>query len=363
MRRLAYWGLSVGLALVLSSVAYHFLYRDARVPAAQQSARAAIAPAEEVATVEVEPVAIDTVLSTIRAVGSLRPNEAVVISPEIAGRIARLPFAEGQTVKAGDALLELDSTILRAELDKARSTLTLAEANRRRAMTLADQGTGTLRARDESEAAYREAQANLALAEARLAKATITAPFSGKIGIRSVSVGAFVNPGDRIIELADIDPIKVDFRVPELALPNLRPGQTIQVTVNALPGKTVDGEVYVIDPIVEANGRAIRLRARIPNPDGKLSPGLFARVRIVIERRENAMLIPESAVFADGQTRYVYRVINGRAVQTKVELGQRRPGQVEVRSGLDPSAVVVTAGHQQIRNGSRVTIVKAEAKA
>ena len=308
-------------------------------------------------------MAIDTVLSTIRAVGSLRPNEAVVISPEIAGRIARLPFAEGQTVKAGDALLELDSTILRAELDKARSTLTLAEANRRRAMTLADQGTGTLRARDESEAAYREAQANLALAEARLAKATITAPFSGKIGIRSVSVGAFVNPGDRIIELADIDPIKVDFRVPELALPNLRPGQTIQVTVDALPGKTVDGEVYVIDPIVEANGRAIRLRARIPNPDGKLSPGLFARVRIVIERRENAMLIPESAVFADGQTRYVYRVINGRAVQTKVELGQRRPGQVEVRSGLDPSAVVVTAGHQQIRNGSRVTIVKAEAKA
>ena len=362
MRRPAYWALLGGLALALSGGAYHFLYRAAGTPAAQQSAKAAITPAEQPATVEAVPVRLDTVLTTIRAVGSLRPNEAVVISPEIAGRIARLPFVEGEKVESGDPLVELDSTILRAELDKAQSTLTLAEANRERAMTLASQGAGTLRARDESEAAYREARANLALAQARLMKMTITAPFSGMVGIRSVSVGAYVNPGDRVVELADIDPIKVDFRVPGLALPKLRPGQSIQVTVDALPGKTVDGEVYVIDPIVEANGRAVKLRARIPNPDGVLSPGLFARVRIVIDRRENAMLIPESAVFADGRSRYVYRVVDGRAVQTKVELGQRRPGQVEVRSGLDSDAVVVTAGHQQIRNGSRVTIVKVEAK-
>src|SRR5690606_32273374 len=129
------------------------------------------------------------------------------------------------------------------EIDKARSTFTLAQANRKRAMTLAEQGTGTLRARDESVAAYLEAQANLALAEARLAKATIAAPFPGRVGIRAVSVGAYVNPGDRIVELADIDPIKVDFRVPALALPNVRVGQGIQVTVDALPGRTIDGEV------------------------------------------------------------------------------------------------------------------------
>jgi membrane fusion protein (multidrug efflux system) len=363
MRRFAYWSLLAALALVLSGSAYHFLYRKAGIPAAQQSAEAAVASADKAATVEAAPVAIDTVLSTIRAVGSLRPNEAVVISPEIAGRIARLPFDEGQVVKAGDTLVELDSTMLRAELDKARSTFTLAEANRERAMTLAEQGSGSLRTRDESVAAYHEAQANRALAEARLAKATIAAPFPGRVGIRSVSVGAYVNPGDRIVELADIDPIKVDFRVPALALPNVRVGQTIRVTVDALPGQTIDGEVYVVDPIVEANGRAIRLRARIPNPDGRLSPGLFARVQIVVDKRDNAVLIPESAVFADGQSQYVYRVVDGRAVQTKIELGQRRPGQVEVRRGLARDAVVITAGHQQIRNGSRVTIVKAEAKA
>lgn len=362
MRRHAYWNLLAVLAVVLFSSAYYFLYKKTGLQGTQQTAKAAMASADKAAIVEAEPVKIDTVLNTIRAVGSLQPNEAVVISPEIAGRVSRLPFTEGQAVKAGDTLVELDSAILRAELDRARSALTLADANRARAMTLAEQGTGTLRARDESLAAYRAAQADLALAEARLAKATIAAPFSGRVGIRVVSVGAYVNPGDRIVGLADIDTIKVDFRVPGLALPNVRVGQTIQVTVDALPGRAIDGEVYVVDPVVDANGRAIRLRARIPNADGTLSPGLFARVQIVVDRRDNAVLIPESAVFADDQSQFVYRLVDGRAVRTEIELGQRQPGRVEVRRGLAGDAVVITAGHQQIRDGSRVRVAKVEAK-
>jgi membrane fusion protein (multidrug efflux system) len=362
MLRLSYWGLLLGLTLLISATAYHYLYRGWSVPAAEDSANAAVGPAEKASPVEVAAVAIDTVLHTIRAVGTLRANEAVVISPEIAGRIARLPFSEGEKVAAGAALVELDAEILRAELDKAQSDLALAEANRKRAMTLANQGSGTLRARDEAIAAHNSAQANLALAKARLAKTTIAAPFSGMVGVRSISVGAFVSPGDRIVELAEIDPIKVDFRVPELVLRNLRPGQSIRVTVDALPRQTFEGEVYVIDPIVDASGRAVRLRARIPNPEGRLSPGLFARVEIVIERRDNAIVIPESAIFADGQARYVYRVLDGRAVQTKVDLGQRLPGQVEITGGLERDAVVITAGHQQIRNGSRVIIAVADAK-
>jgi membrane fusion protein (multidrug efflux system) len=236
MRRLPFWVLMAGLALLMFGGAYHFLYRGAGVPGAQNAASAAIAPEEKVSAVEAAAVSIGTVLQTIHAVGTLRPNEAVVVSPEIAGRIARLPFSEGERVAAGAVLVELDADILRAELDKAESDLTLAEANRKRAMTLASQGTGTLRARDEAIAAYQSAHANLALAKARLAKMTIAAPFSGMIGVRSVSVGAFVSPGDRIVELAEIDPIKVDFRVPELALRNLRPGQSIRLTVDALPG-------------------------------------------------------------------------------------------------------------------------------
>ncbi len=362
MRRLSRWGLLGGLAVVLAGASYFLLNHDFNssgnllARSAGPHANASSAPPEKVVTVEAAPVTLDTVLETIHAVATLNANESVLVAPEIAGRIGRLPFKEGQRVKAGDVLVELDDTILRAELEKARSDLTLAAANRDRALTLARQETGSLRARDEAVAAYESAQADFALAEARLSKSRVLAPLSGEVGLRAVSVGAYVTPGEQIVELAQTDPIKVDFRVPELALTNLRAGQTVKVTVDALPGRTFNGEVYVIDPIIDANGRAVRLRARIANPVGALRPGLFARVQIVLAQRDNALLVPEAAVLADNQERFVFRVVDGRAVRTVVELGLRRPGQVEIRSGLAPDAVVVTAGHQQVRNGNRVTI-------
>jgi membrane fusion protein (multidrug efflux system) len=357
MTRLTFW-VSLGIgALVFGGGAYHYLSERA-APAGQIAAAATPAAARAV-TVEAERVVVDTVIEDIRAVGTLQPNEAVTVSSEIAGRIKSIRFAEGDEVQAGDVLVELDSDMLRAELAKTQADYTLAASNYERAVTLARQHTGTLRARDEALAAYEAAKAEVALAKSRLEKATIAAPLSGVVGLREVSVGAYVTPGERIVELADIDPIKVDFRVPELMLSSVRPGQSIRVTVDALPGRTFEGKIYVIDPIVDVNGRAIRLRARIDNPDRELSPGLFARVRIVVERRENAVLVPESAVFSEGQKRFVYRVIEGRAALTEIALGQRRPGQVEVRSGLGPTDMVVTAGHQQLRDGARVEIVKA----
>ena len=206
-------------------------------------------------------------------------------------------------------------------------------------------------------AALQTAEAAVALAEARLQKMTIRAPLSGVIGLRSVSVGAYVTPGQAIVELADIDPLKLEFRVPELALPSLRQGQPLRVTVDALPGRSYEGTIDAIDPIVDASGRAIRMRARIPNPSGELSPGLFARVALIVDRRENAILVPESAVFAQGRQHYVYRVVDRHARLTGVELGTRRPGLVEVRSGLDRDDLVVSAGHQQLRDGGRVDIL------
>ena len=356
MGRRSFWAMLAIAALALGG-GYHYLARQGTP--VMLDAVAAPTPAEKTVVVEAEPVAIDTVIDDIRAVGTLRANEAVIISSEIPGRIDRIRFGESDRVAAGDVLVELDAAILRAELAKARSDITLAEANRQRAMTLARQGTGTLRARDEAIAAYQAADANVALARARLEKATIVAPFPGFVGLRAVSVGAYVTPGDRLVELADIDPIKVDFRVPELVLTSLRAGQPIRVTVDALPGRTFDGATFAIDPIIDANGRAIRLRARIANPDRTLFPGLFARIQIVVERRANSVLVPEAAIFARDGKRYVYRVVDGRAALTAVELGQRRPGQAEVVSGLDRGAVVITAGHQKVRDGGRVEVVKA----
>jgi membrane fusion protein (multidrug efflux system) len=307
--------------------------------------------------VEAAPVVVGTVIEDLRAVGTLAANETVVISTEISGRISRIAFREGEAVKAGDVLVELDDNILKAELDKVRSDMALARANRERAVTLATQGSGTQRARDETEAAYQSQQANIALAEARLQKAVLTAPLSGIVGLRNVSVGAYVTPGQRIVELSEIDTLKVDFRVPELNAAQIRVGQKVLITADAVPGASFEGNIYAIDPIVDINGRAIRLRARVPNRDGRLSPGFFARIRIVLEQRQNAVLVPESAIIPSDQKVLVYRVVNGRAVQTEVVIGQRLPGQVEIRNGLSANDTVVSAGHQRLREGSTVQIV------
>ena len=187
--------------------------------------------------VEAAPVVTGTVIEDLRAVGTLAANETVVISTEISGRISRIAFGEGEAVKTGDVLVELDDIVLKAELDKVRSDLSLARANRERALTLANQGAGTQRARDETEAAFQSQLANLALAEARLQKAVLTAPLSGIVGLRNVSVGAYVTPGQRIVELSEIDTLKVDFRVPELNAAQIRVGQKVLITADAVPGQ------------------------------------------------------------------------------------------------------------------------------
>lgn len=307
--------------------------------------------------VEVTPAKAGPLVETIQAVGTLRPNEAVTVTSEIAGRVAKLAFREGQRVNAGDLLVQLDAAILRAELARSRSELTLARANHERNTRLARDGMASPRTRDESLAALQAAEAGIALAEARLEKTAIRAPLSGVVGLRAISSGAFVEPGTPIVELSDIDPIKLDFRVPELALPSLRNGQSVRVTVDALPGLRFAGEVYAIDPIVEPGGRAVRLRARIPNPDARLTAGLFARVEIVISEREQVLLIPESAVFARGNGRHVFRIVDGRAKLTPVSVGVRRPGQVEIREGLAAGDVVVTAGHQTLRDNGEVEVL------
>ncbi|MCF8466402.1 MAG: efflux RND transporter periplasmic adaptor subunit [Sneathiella sp.] len=358
MSRKFFWATLVIAALVLGGGYYYVVGKGM---SAAPLANAAKPGAEKIVMVEAEPVTVGTVIEDIRAVGTLQANESVVISSEIAGRIDRIRFKESGNVAMGDVLIELDADILKAELVKVQSDLTLAEANLERALKLAKQGTGTLRARDEAVAASQAAEANLSLARARLEKATIVAPFSGVVGLRAVSIGAYVTPGDRLVELADIDPIKVDFRVPELVLSSLHAGQPIRVTVDAFPGRTFEGKIYVIDPIVDANGRAVRLRARIANPDHLLFPGLFARVQIVVHKRDNSLLVPESAVFARDRKHYVYRVVDDRAMLTEIELGQRRSGQAEIIKGIGSEAVIITAGHQQVHDGGRVEIAKAAA--
>jgi membrane fusion protein (multidrug efflux system) len=190
-----------------------------------------------------------------------------------------------------------------------------------------------------------------------LDKTVIAAPFDGVLGLRSVSVGQYLAPGDPIFKLEAIDPLKVDFRVPEIYFANVRIGAEIKVTVDALPDENITGKVYAIDPLVDEQGRAIVVRATIPNKDRQLRPGLFTRVALVYDTIEAAILVPEQAIVPIGQDKFVFKVVDGKAAMTKVTIGERFLGRAEIPEGLVAGDTVVTAGQLKIRDGADVTVL------
>jgi membrane fusion protein (multidrug efflux system) len=290
----------------------------------------------------------------IFAVGTLRSNETVMIRSEIAGRIAAIGFAEGSAVRKGDILFTLDDAIPAAELKDAEASLALSQRNFERARELFSRRFGTERTLDEARAALDSDRAKVELARARLGKTRIAAPFAGVVGLRRVSVGDYITIGQDLVNLEDLNPIKADFRIPERYLPALSPSQSLRLTVDAFPGRAFTGEVVALDPMIDPEGRSIAVRARLPNPDGALRPGLFARVNLVLQKRTLALTIPETAVVPRGEERFVYRIDGDQAVLTRVDLGQRRDGRVEVLSGLAAGDPVVTAGHLRLRDRARV---------
>lgn len=322
-----------------------------------EGARAAPPQAPPGVPVEARPVQIGALSDVIAAVGTLISNESVMLRPEISGRVEGIHFVEGAPVRQHALLVTLDDAIVAAELADARASLELSKRNFERARELFRQRAGTERTLDESKSKLDSDQAKVELALARQSKTRITAPFDGILGLRRVSVGDFVNAGDDLVNIESIDPIKIDFRVPERSLALIATGQAIDITVDAFPGKTFRGEIYALDPQIDPAGRSVAMRARITNRDGLLRPGLFARVSVIVSNRAQAITVPEQAIIPFGTDRYVFRVIDGVAKRTKVTLGVRRQGAVEVVDGLNADDVVVTAGQLKLKDGAPVTVL------
>ncbi|MCS6779521.1 MAG: efflux RND transporter periplasmic adaptor subunit [Geminicoccaceae bacterium] len=312
--------------------------------------------------VEAMSVKVEPAETAVEAVGTLLSNESVTVRPEVAGRIAAFHFEEGGRVTAGQLLVELDASTEKATLAEAKARLMLAQNNLERARELRRTNVGTQRALDEAEAAYKIAEAAVELAQAQFAKRQIKAPFDAKVGLRRVSVGEFVTAGTELTTLEQIDPIKVDFRVPELFLPAVAVGNPIRISVDAFPDRAFVGRVTAIDPAVDERGRALIVRAAIDNPDEALRPGLFARVQLTLSIKPEALWIAEEAIVPQGREQVVFRLVDQgegkpkRVERVVVKTGMRRPGEVEIVEGLRAGDLVVTAGVGRVRDGAAAIV-------
>lgn len=306
--------------------------------------------------VDVVSARIGTVRHIVEAVGTTLARESVDITAEVAGRITRIGFEEGELVSEGDVLFELDSAREESELREAVAQLEDARVKHRRAVALREDGSVSQAQVDELAALLEGAEARVAVARTRLRERRLLAPFDGRTGLREVSLGAFVDPGTRLTTLDDLAVVRVDFSVPERFLGQLLPGQTVDARNVGFADQIFQGAVRRIGTRIDPVTRTVRVQSEFDNDDGRLRPGMFMNVRLVLGEQDDAVLVPEEALLTEGRVTYAYLVRDDRAVRTEVTLGQRRRGEVQIVDGISGGDLVVVAGLQRLRDGVEVSI-------
>lgn len=361
--------------------------------APQASGAAGGAATSRPAGVEVAKVEKMTLQDDAQSVGSLRSRQSVMLRPEVAGRVKALGFGDGARVRKGQVLVKLDDTLQQAEVKQAQAQVSIARAALKRNQELVAQNFVAQRVLEESLANVQVVEAQLALVNARLSRMTILAPFDGTVGIRNVNLGDFVKDGADLVNLEDLGSMYVDFRLPERYQGKIKPRQAVELTLEAFPGRIFKAQVDAIDPLLDANGRSVSVRAVLPNTLGDaarpaasaagdagssapLRPGMFARVTTVFSINAAALVVPEEAIVPQGGRQFVIKVVapaelpNGAStslpsdtqwvsLRQEVKLGVRRQGKVEITEGLSEGQTVVLAGQQRLqRDGTPLRIVE-----
>lgn len=298
----------------------------------------------------------------VSAIGTLLADETVAIAPETSGRVAKILFEEGAAVEAGTPLFQLDTDLAESDLAEARARLKLAEANYTRNQKLRQSGNVAVSAYEEALSARDVARVAVESAEVRLAKLTISAPFSGTLGFRTISEGAYVTAGTPLVQLDKVDRLQVSFSVPELQQQAMAQAKSVELVADALPGEGFTAAISALNPTIDVNGRALQVRAALDNAEMKLRPGLLVRVTVKGPPRD-AVLIPEAAIVQRGQGALVYVVSDNKVKEVRVSLGKRLEGKVEVKDGIAAGETVVTAGNARLSDGAEVEVVSAAAAA
>lgn len=312
-------------------------------------------PAEVAVEVAVTRPEVTNVEDALPAVGTIEADERVVIQPEVPGVVESIHFSEGQRVRQGEVLFRLRSRKEEAQVAQARADKELAKANLERAQLLAGTKAISQQELDQLASTVEVRGATYELENRRLEERVLLAPFEGVVGQRQVSVGQYVNAGMPLVTLVEDARVKIQFRVPERQLAQLRVGQTGRVRVSAHGDRAFEGKVDMVDPEVDAVTRTIPVRLVVPNPEGALRPGMFARVELITGHRQDALVVPESALVPSLDEFGVFAVDDGRARLRPVKLGVRLPGKVELRDGLTRDTVVVISGTQKLVDGTKVT--------
>lgn len=315
------------------------------------------------ATVTDTRVALSRWAQRIEAVGDLRAIQDVAIASEVPGKVVEIAFDSGAPVEAGDVLVRLDAAEDRAQLESLRADLRLAQLENERVVRLRGSAAFSQSLLDRTQSQMASLAAQVERQQVLLERKVLRAPFDGVLGIREVSLGDIVAPGDSIVRLQTLDPIYVDFTVPERHRGAVHPGQSLEVSVAAWPGQSFAGELLVVSPNVDVRSRTLQLRGQLANADGRLQPGMFATVHLILSGAEPVLTLPRTAIsfFAYGESVFAIEEDGGRLSvhRRPVRVGRTRGEQVEILSGLAADQRVVHTGHLKLREGQAVVIGEA----
>jgi membrane fusion protein (multidrug efflux system) len=301
------------------------------------------------------PVVADRIEFQVEALGTTRANESVDVTAKVVNQVTAVRFEEGQQVNRGQVLVELDGEQVRADLAAAEAALAESRSQYQRSRELYTTKVLSDSQIEQIEAAYKADEARVAAARARVNDTVIRAPFSGRVGLRRVSVGGLISPGTVITTLDDTSTIKLDFTVPETYLTVVVPGLDITARSVAYPDTNFSGTVSSIDSRVDPATRSITVRALLPNRSGLLKPGMFLTTRLS-RGAVDALLVPEQALVPEGGQMFVFVVRDGTAEKRRIQIGQRRVGEVQVVEGLSAGELIVTEGTQKLRDGAPVEL-------
>lgn len=313
---------------------------------------------------------------TIEAIGFIEPNQGVTLSTELAGTIDAISFESGKPVKADQLLLSLDSSVEKANLRASQAKLPAAKAKFDRFQNLYKTSSISKEQLDEAEAAYRSLEADIESLKATIARREVRAPFSGMVGLRNVFLGQYLQPGTDIVRLEDTSVMRLRFTVPQTDISKITLGQPIEIKVDAYPQTRFDGHISAIEPAVNFQSGLIQVQADIPNNDGQLRSGMFARASIILPTVKDQIVIPQTAISFTlyGQNIYVIKeseetdkdgnkVKVKRAKQVVVKAGERRGNEVHVLSGIQAGDEIVLSGQVRLSNDTRVRVVQNDALA